>query len=111
MIDQRIGAQIQKRRKQLGLTQEQFAEKVELSTNYISAIERGAAFPRCEKLIEIINCLETSADAIFCDVISHSQKYHSSRFAEDLEQLPFKERQRIFEILEFLICQAQKSIN
>ena len=67
MIDKRIGKRIKQCREQIGLTQEQFAEKLGVATNYISMIERGASFPRCERLIAIINGLEASADAIFCD--------------------------------------------
>ena len=70
MIDKRVGKRIKQRREQLGLTQEQFAEKLGVATNYISTIERGASFPRYEKLVAIINALETSADAIFCDVVT-----------------------------------------
>ena len=68
MIDKRVGKRIKQRREQLGLTQEQFAEKLGVATNYISTIERGASFPRYEKLVAIINALETSADAVmhFC---------------------------------------------
>ena len=73
MIDKRVGKRIKQRREQLGLTQEQFAEKLGVATNYISTIERGASFPRYEKLVAIINALETSADAIFCDVVTHSR--------------------------------------
>ena len=49
MIDKRVGKRIKQRREQLGLTQEQFAEKLGVATNYISTIERGASFPRYEK--------------------------------------------------------------
>ena len=44
MIDKRVGKRIKQRREQLGLTQEQFAEKLGVATNYISTIERGASF-------------------------------------------------------------------
>lgn len=65
MIDKRIGKRIKQRREQLKLTQEEFADKVGVTVNYISTIERGASFPRCERLIAILNALEISADAIF----------------------------------------------
>lgn len=106
MIDKRIGERIKQSREKLGLTQDQFAEKIGLTTNYISTIERGAAFPRYDKLIRIINGLETSADAIFCDVIVHSTKYRTTRLSEDLDQLSPKDKQRILETLEFLINQT-----
>ena len=107
MIDKRIGERIKQSREKLGLTQDQFAEKIGLTTNYISTIERGAAFPRYDKLIRIINGLETFADAIFCDVIVHSTKYRTTRLSEDLDQLSPKDKQRILETLEFLINQAK----
>ena len=54
MIDKRIGERIKQCRERLGLTQDQFAERLGLTTNYISTVERGASFPRCEKLIAIM---------------------------------------------------------
>lgn len=111
MIDKRIGERIKQCREQLGLTQEQFAERLGLTTNYISTVERGASFPRCEKLIAIINGLETSADAIFCDVITHTAAYRSGILSEELKELPAEEQQRILEIVELMIKQAKKKMD
>ncbi|MBC5788158.1 helix-turn-helix domain-containing protein [Clostridium facile] len=107
MIDKRIGKRIKERREELGLTQEQFAEKVGLTTNYISTVERGASFPRCEKLIKILNGLETSADAIFCDVLIHSTNYKTSQLSEELSHLPMEDQQRILNIVELMIKEAK----
>lgn len=111
MIDKRIGERIKQCREQLGLTQEQFAERLGLTTNYISTVERGASFPRCEKLIAIINGLETSADAIFYDVITHTSEYRSGILSEELKELPAEEQQRILEIVELMIKQAKKKMD
>lgn len=51
MIDKRIGKRVKQARERLGITQEDLAEKTGLTTNYISTVERGMSFPRCEKLI------------------------------------------------------------
>lgn len=110
MIDKRIGERIKQCRERLGLTQEQFAERLGLTTNYISTVERGASFPRCEKLIAIINGLEVSADAIFCDVITHSNEYRNGQLSEELKQLPSEEQQRILEIVELMVQQAKKKL-
>ena len=107
MIDKRIGKRIKQRREQIDLTQEQFAEKLGVAPNYISTIERGASFPRCEKLIAIINGLETSADAIFCDVIDHTTEYRASVLSQKLQALPPADQKRILEIVEFMIQQAE----
>lgn len=104
MIDKRIGKRIKERREQLGLTQEQLAEKLGLATNYISTLERGASFPRCEKLILLLNGLETSADAIFCDVLDHSVNYQASVLSEKLSGLPVEEQKRILNMVEMMVC-------
>ena len=109
MIDPRIGKRIKQCREKLGLTQEEFAEKTGLTTNYISTLERGASFPRCEKLILLINALEVSADAIFCDVINHSSQYMVSELSEKIEKLPLDAQKRILNILEIMVQQELRS--
>ena len=78
MIDKRIGKRIKQCRERLGLTQEEFAEKTGFTANYISTLERGASFPRCENLILLLNALEVSADAIFFPA------YHQGNLAVSL---------------------------
>ena len=108
MIDKRIGRRIKQCREGLGLTQEQFAEKLGVATNYISTIERGASFPRCEKLIAILNGLETSADAIFCDVVEHAGEYRASVLWDRLQTLPPEEQRRILDMVELMIRQSEE---
>ena len=107
MIDKRIGKRFKQRREELGLTQDALSEKLGLTTNYISTIERGASFPRCEKLILLLNGLETSADAIFCDVLTHSTKAKASIFSEQISSLPNEEQQRILDMVELMVKQAK----
>ncbi|MCI8589346.1 MAG: helix-turn-helix domain-containing protein [Clostridiales bacterium] len=105
MIDKRIGKRVKEAREQLGLTQEEFAEKTNFTVNYISTIERGASFPRCENLIKLINALETSADAIFCDVVLYSNGYKASLLSEKLSTLDPEVQQRIIQMVELMIQQ------
>lgn len=107
MIDPRIGQRIKQCRERLGLTQEQFAEKIGLTANYISAVERGASFPRCEKLITILNGLEVSADAVFCDVMTHSTQYKTSKLSEKLKCLPYEAQNRILQMVDLMIRQEK----
>lgn len=109
MIDPRIGKRIKQCREQLGLTQDQFAEKTGLTTNYISTIERGASFPRCEKLITVLNGLEVSADAVFCDVLTHSVDYKASMLSEKLKTLSPEAQNRILQMVELMIQQEQEN--
>ena len=103
MADVKIGKRIKECRKKLGLTQEQLAEKTGFSPNYISALERGTAFPRCENLIILLNALEVSADAIFCDVVQGSMHYREAELSRRLEGMPCEEREFILDFVEFMI--------
>ena len=107
MIDKRIGKRFKQRREELGLTQEQLAEKLGLTVNYISTIERGTSFPRCEKLILLLNGLETTADAIFCDVVEKSTECESSLLSQKLKDLPYDDQKRILNMVDLMIKEAQ----
>lgn len=109
MIDKRIGKRIKQCRERLGLTQEQFAEKTGFTANYISTLERGASFPRCENLIILLNALEVSADAIFCDVVDHSTKYKTSQLSRKLETLPLDAQNRIIQMVDLMIEQEKSN--
>lgn len=103
MVDKRIGKRLKQRREALGLTQEQFAEKIGVTSNYISSLERGMSFPRYENLILILNGLETSADAIFCDVLKYATDYTASSLSQMLNTLPVEDRGQLLRLLEVLI--------
>ena len=64
-----IGERIKFCRKQSNLTQEQLAEKVGLSQNFLSNIERGKGFPSLETIINLANALCVSADSLLFDYI------------------------------------------
>ena len=108
MIDPRIGKRIKESRERLGLTQEQFAEKAGFTPNYVSTLERGKSFPRCERLIVLLNSLEVSADAIFCDVVIHTHQYRENQLSEKLNDLPPEVSDRILQLLELMIQQEKQ---
>ena len=110
MIDKRVGKRIKERREALGLTQEEFAERLNVATNYISTIERGASFPRYEKLVLLLNGLQTSADAIFCDVLYNCSEYKASELSQMLDGLPPEDKKRILGVVEFMVKQAKEDI-
>ena len=107
-VEQIIGKRIQKIRRAKGYTQQQFAEMIGLSTNYLSDIERGKSSARLDKLVAIINALECSADDVFSDVIEFGYKIKSSRLSERLEALPPEEREKAFAILDAFISKTNQ---
>ena len=102
----KIGKRLKQYREKAGFTQEALAEKIGCSSTYISSLERGAAFPRGDKLIALLNTLKTSADSIFCDVVDCSSGYKASVLSEKLGRLPATDQQRILEMVELMIQQT-----
>lgn len=77
---QAIGDRISNRRKQLNYTQEILAEKMNVSVQMISNLERGNKAIKIENLIKICDILDVSADYILTgkhiekDITSTSDK-------------------------------------
>lgn len=98
-----IGKNIRKYRIQRKLRQEDLAEMTELSTNYISMIERGEKIPSLLTLLTIINSLGVSADMILCDVLDTGYTVKNSLLAEKLEKLSPEERSKIYDVIDTMI--------
>ena len=61
-MNETMGAIIARRRKELGLTQEQLAERVDVSTSSIGQIERGEKKPSAETVAALGDSLGVTAD-------------------------------------------------
>jgi transcriptional regulator with XRE-family HTH domain len=83
-----IGQRIKQAREIIGLTQEQLAEKVNLSTSHMSVIERGVKPPKLETFVEIVNVLKVDANSILADVLSVSNEIVSSQLSSDCPHFP-----------------------
>lgn len=90
------------------MTQEQLAEKVGLSANYISAVERGINALNLDKLVKVVNCPECSADEIFMDVPDNCYETKVSLLTEQISSLPKDEQERIFAVIQMMIDTAKR---
>lgn len=106
MVQKIIGRRIQEIRKQRGLTQEQMAERVNISPHYLSALERGVYNIKLDLLVDILNVLNCSADEVFQDVVDSSSKIKASQLSEKLKGLPLQEQRKILEVVDTMIANA-----
>lgn len=60
-----IGAKIKNLRLKYGLTQEELADRAELSKGFISQLERNLTSPSIITLIDILECLGTTPGEFF----------------------------------------------
>lgn len=102
-----FGKRIKKSRKHFGQTQSELASKIGVSVTYISSIERGISFPRGEKLVDILNALDVSADSVFCDIVNASFKEKSCLLYDMIKDLPSREQIKILEVVQLLVSQRK----
>lgn len=108
MITKAIGKRIQQCRREKGFTQEELAERVEISPHYLSALERGLYNVKLELLVNILNTLECSADEVFCDVVKQSCEIKASQLSERLKALPLEEQTKIFDVVDTMVKNSSK---
>jgi len=62
-----FGERLQEVRKRAGLTQEEFAEQLQVSRQAVSKWESGRGYPELEKLLYICSRWDTTMDTLFAD--------------------------------------------
>lgn len=97
-----IGSRISELRRQLHYTQEQLAEKMDVSIQMISNLERGNKSIRIENLIRLSEILNTSTDYILLGIHSGHDLEHASKKLAQLSD-------RDFQMIELLIDYCLRS--
>lgn len=71
-----IGKRIAERRDQLGLTQDQAAEKAGLSQQFLACVERGLKNMRAESIIKISQGLRISPEYLLTGAVSDTDRHY-----------------------------------
>ena len=103
-----IGPRIKAGRVAAALTQERLAEKVGISSTYLSAIECNVKDPKLATFIKIANAIGASADDLLADVLNVKQYEQYIEREERIRKLPLKEQNKIYRILDVMIEEAEK---
>ena len=98
-----IGKNIRKRRDELGITQEELAEMINLSVSYMGAIERGQKIPKLKVFINIANTLKVSSDSLLSGVLDVGNQILASELSEELSCLSKSDQVRVLNVLRTMI--------
>lgn len=98
-----VGMNIRKYRTEKNMSQEKLAELSYLSSKYIGMVERAEKTPSLTTLVNIANALDVSADMLLCDVLDKHYEIRSSIVFNKINELPEKERKRIYAVIETLL--------
>ena len=97
-----IGKRIQGRRKQMGLTQEQLADKMDVSIQMVSNLERGNKSIRIENLIKLSEILNISTDYI---LTGKETAEDMQALTEQMASLSQKERKMMKLLMDFCLSE------
>lgn len=97
-----IGKRIHDRRKQLGYTQEQLADMMNVSIQMVSNLERGNKAIRIDNLINLSQILDVSTDYI---LTGKQTADDIQLLTNHISQLPDKDRKMIELLVEYCIAE------
>ena len=97
-----IGPKIKELRVMKGLTQEELADRSELSKGFISQLERDLTSPSIATLVDILNSLGTNLKEFFSDGSDEQIVFHDADYCEKYDS-ELKNR------IEWIIPNAQKN--
>ena len=69
-----IGKRIAQRRRELGIRQAQLSEMVDISTPYMSNIERAVSIPSTEVIMRLALALDTTPDEFLVGTAKHADE-------------------------------------
>lgn len=91
MSIENLGAKIKKERQSRGITQEQLAEQVDISVNFMSLIENGRNMS-VETLIKIAKALGVTVDYLLSDIVDLQSNIITEQINHNLATLTDEEK-------------------
>ena len=101
-----MGSRIVERRKQLALSQEELAEKADISVQMLSTAERGAKAIRPINLLKVSQALEVSSDYLLTGIKTNTD---CSLLGDKLQPLSHKQRLALEQIIDSFISVCTKA--
>ena len=98
-----IGAKLKDLRMKKGLTQEELADRSELSKGFISLLERNLTSPSIATLIDILQCLGTDLKDFFTETGDEQVSFSAADYFEKIDA-------ELHNKIEWIIPNAQKNI-
>ena len=98
-----IGERLKKARLEKNLTQEQLAEKLDVSIAFLSRVERGSSHINLKRLTQICNILGISEGLILNGTSEDSKDYLNSDFKEILDKASPDKQKLIYKIAEIIV--------
>ena len=100
-----IGERLKKARLAKSLTQEQLAEKIDVSVAFLSRAERGDVKINLSRISQLCDLLDISISTVLTGTISNSKDYLTEDFSNLLKNCPPEKLKLIYDISKVIINQ------
>lgn len=107
-IQQTVGNNIKTIRLSRGMTQEQMAEKLNRSVNFVSLIELGKSGMSVPTIIDICNVLDVNSDSLFKGLLDYEIKDKDKFIIETISVLSNEDKEVVKTLLEYIINKNSK---
>ena len=98
-----LGKRLKEARLKKKLTQEQLAEKADISAIYLSELERGEKSPSMTVFVNLVLALDISADYLLLDELPSGMDHVNNEISQRLNKLTPKQRASALAILDAYI--------
>ena len=95
-----LGLRLRDLRIEADYTQEELAERADMSTVYLGEVERGQKVIGVDKFINIVKALGVSADYVLCNELPTGEPYVFDEITEKFKKLNPKQRKTAIDILD-----------
>jgi len=100
-----IGTRIKAKRKACKLTQEEIAEKLDVTVGYISQVERGVTKINLDLLCRISSILDCDIAYFVSGASSEQSSYLSGEFTEKFSRLKKDQKQLIINLINLQLSE------
>ena len=103
-----LGKRLREERIQCGMTQEQGAESINVSTTYIGLIERGERSVTREKLVLLAQCFHVTIDFLLQDSVAPTETIQDRQMLSLWNAATGQQRDMILSIIQSVIKSPQQ---
>lgn len=98
-----LGRRLREERIRSGLTQEQTAEYINVSTAYVGLVERGERSITLEKLILLAKCFHVTVDYLLQDSLPQTHSHADTQMQQLWQNASSEEKDMILSILKSVL--------
>ncbi|MCF0125904.1 MAG: helix-turn-helix transcriptional regulator [Clostridia bacterium] len=97
-----IGQRLKKARLSKNMTQEDLAEKINISVAFLSRVERGSSHINLKRLTQVCKLLDVDEGYILNGVSNTSEHYLQKEFSDLLQRCTPKKQRLIYDIAKVI---------